>query len=169
LVTSRQSRQLSGTAVEDGDYYKLLGVPYSATFKEITRAYREAMKRTHPDRQSPEQRAAAEERAKQLNRAFTTLSKAETRRAYDAEIKASAIQDQIMSRYAGGLGMPGAGGDLNGESLRRTRTREERADQLRADRSAIASMLIVFAGITLFVIALLVLWTLVGALFGSLF
>jgi hypothetical protein len=142
LVASGHSRQPSGTAIDGGDYYKLLDVPYTATFKE---------------------------RAKQLNRAFMTLSSAETRRAYDAEIKASTIQDQIMGRYAGGLGMPGAGGDLNGESLRRTRTKDERADQRRADRSAVASMLIVFAGITLFVIALLVLWTLTEALFGSVF
>lgn len=168
-MAAQQSRHRTGGSVEDVDYYKLLGVPYTATFQEITRAYRDAMKRVHPDRQRPEGRAAAEERAKQLNRAFTTLSKVETRRAYDAEIKASAVQDQIMNRYVAGFGTPGAASDPYGESFRRARTAAERADQRRADRSATASMLIVFAAITLFVIALLVLWMLIGALVGFLF
>lgn len=165
-MTTRQAKQ-PAKSVEGGDYYKLLGVPYTATFQEITRAYREAMKRAHPDRHRPERRAAAEERAKQLNRAFTTLSKAESRRAYDAEIKATAIQDQIMSRYVGGFAVPGETNDPFGRSLKRTRTEAERADQKRADRSAKASILFVFAGITLFVITLLVLTTVVEALFNA--
>jgi DnaJ-class molecular chaperone len=166
-VATRQTHKSAGAVNEDGDFYKILGVSYTATFQEITRAYREAMKRSHPDRHRPERRAAAEERAKLLNRAFTTLSKADSRRAYDSEIKASAIQEEIMSRYFGGFAVPGEFHDPHAQSLRRKPTSAERVDQKRADRSAITSVLIVFAGITLVVIGLLVLWTLLEALFGA--
>ena len=148
---------------EDVDYYKLLNVPYTATFQEITRAYREAMKRAHPDRAHPERRAAAEERAKLINRAFTTLSNADTRREYDNSIKASAVQSQIMSHYFGGR-VPGQGADPFGERLRREKTRAEREEQRRSDRSAVASILIIFGGITVIVIAMLVLWATISSL-----
>ncbi len=166
--THRRSTQGSGT-VEDGpDYYQLLGVPYSASRSDITRAYREAMKRVHPDRQQPAERAAAEEHAKLLNRAFSTLSRAESRRAYDTTIKAQAVQDQIMSQYFGGFGMPGSG-DPFGDRLRRQPTAAERRDQQRNDRNAMASVVIVFAGGTFAVIALLILWAALTALVGGLF
>src|SRR4051794_11287176 len=60
------ARKISMTP-EAPNLYKLLGVSPSATGDEITRAYRSAMKRVHPDAQQPERRVAAEERAKQLN------------------------------------------------------------------------------------------------------
>lgn len=145
------------------NYYKLLGVPETATFKEITVAYREVMKRSHPDRQRPDRREAAEERAKVINIAYMTLSKADSRRAYDNEIKTTAIQDQIMNRYVGGF-VPSGAADPFAEALRREQSKEERADQRRADRSATASMLIVFTGIAVVVIALLLVWALVDAI-----
>lgn len=153
-MTANQSRGARAAAPQT-DYYKLLGVPPTATFKEITRAYREAMKRSHPDRQRPEKRLAAEERAKLLNLAFTTLSKTESRRAYDQTIKAEAVQEQLMSRYVGGFAVPDGRVDPFGDRLRRETTRAEKADQRRTDRSAMLSVFAVFAAITLFVIALL--------------
>jgi DnaJ-class molecular chaperone len=166
-VTTRQSKPPSGS--DGGDYYKLLGVPYTATFQEITRAYREAMKRAHPDRHRPERRASAEELAKQLNRAYTTLSKVETRRAYDAQIKTSAIQEQIMGRYVSGNPTSANVHDPFAESLRRSQSKAELAEKRRADRSATASILFVFAGIAVLVIGFLLLTTIVNSAFHWLF
>lgn len=166
MATTNDTRGRAGAPGDTQvDYYKLLNVPYTATFQEITRAYREAMKRAHPDSQRPERRAAAEELAKQLNVAFATLSKAETRRAYDQTIKAAAVQDQIMSRYFGGQ-PPGQTADPLGEALRRQKTADERREQRRADRSAVISVLAVFGAVAFIVITLLVLWAAVSALFG---
>lgn len=167
MVTANQSRG-AGAAAPEIDYYKLLGVPPTATFKEITHAYREAMKRSHPDRQRPEQRAAAEERAKLLNRAFTTLSKAETRRAYDQTIKAEAVQDQIMNRYFGGFAVPNRESDPFGDRFRREQTQAEKADQRRTDRSAMVTVFAVFAAGALFLIVLLFLASAGGALVDAL-
>ena len=170
-VTPTQSRQRSGnppSGVTDEvvDYYKVLGVPYGATGAEITRAYRGAMKRIHPDRQRPELRAAAEERAKLLNRAFTTLSRPERRRAYDTTLKAQVVQDQLMSRYVGGFGVPGAAPPRD-QRLRRPPTRAERHDQRRNDRVAVATLLIVGSVVALAVVGMLILWAALSALVGS--
>jgi len=151
------------------DYYKLLGVSYTASVKEITRGYREAMKRAHPDRQRPEARAAAEERAKLLNRAYTTLSKIDSRRTYDATIKAATVQDQIMSSYFGGVRMPGSGADPFADALRRERTEAEKADQRRTDRTAMTTIFAVFAGVTLLAIMLILLFAVLSALVDAVF
>ena len=87
-------------------YTSCSGFHPSATGDEITRAYRNAMKRVHPDAQQPDRRVAAEERAKQLNHAYTTLSRPDRRRQYDTELRASMVQEQIMGRYVGGFGGP---------------------------------------------------------------
>lgn len=162
----RISNQPSGVTDEVVDYYKVLGVPYGATGAEITRAYRGAMKRIHPDRQRPELRAAAEERAKLLNRAFTTLSQPERRRAYDTTLKAQVVQDQLMGRYVGGFDTRG-GAPLRDDRLRRPPTRAERRDQRRSDRIAAATLLIVCGAVALVVVGILVLWAALSAIVGS--
>ncbi len=167
--TRRQSDQGIGNDAGDAqDFYHLLGVPYSATRPEITRAYREAMKRIHPDRQAPAHRAAAEERAKLLNRAYSTLAHTESRRAYDTSIKAQTVQDQIMTQYFGGFDMPGSR-NPTGEHLRRAPTTAERRDKQRSDRQAMVSVVIVFAGATIAVVLLLVLWGALEALVRTIF
>ena len=79
---------------------------FEATSAEITRAYREAMKRFHPDRVAPEYRPAAESICKDLNRAYSTLSNPVKRVAYDRTIRQEVVQDQIMRRYTGMGGPP---------------------------------------------------------------
>jgi len=149
------------------DHYQLLGVPPGATAREVTRAYREAMRRTHPDRVGPAFRAKAEERAKGLNAAYRVLSNPERRRAYDESIKTKTIQDQLMSRYADGFGAPGTGGtaqDIYGASLRRDESPFQKKERRRTDREALVTILVVFGGATALVVALLVVAALVQAL-----
>lgn len=151
------------------NYYQLLGVPYTATGADIARAYRAAMKRTHPDRHRPERRAAAEERAKRLNRAYATLAKPLRRQAYDRTIRAEVVQDQLMGRYVGGFSVPPAG---NGAAPPPRRSRPERTpaqkrEQAVADRNALVSIVVVFGGLAFLFIVLLLLWAVAQSLAGA--
>lgn len=146
------------------DYYKLLGVPYSASASEITRAYRDAMKRTHPDRVPARDRQRAEERAKTLNLAWRTLTKPEERTRYDQTLRSELVQNQIMSQYFGGMGMPGGQDDRFGEALRREQTAFEKKERKETDRGAVVSVMLIFAGATALVVCLLVAWAVVAAL-----
>ncbi|MGI9253367.1 MAG: J domain-containing protein [Thermomicrobiales bacterium] len=141
------------------NYYEVLGVAYDAGKADVTRAYRERMKAIHPDRKEPEQRAAAEERAKALNAAYATLSSPTRRAEYDRTIRADLVRDQVMNRYVGGF-YPAAGGsgDPFGQQLKREQTEGERREVAAADRSAVVSLLAAFAGLFLVVVVLLLLW-----------
>jgi curved DNA-binding protein CbpA len=150
------------------NYYKLLGVSYTASSREITRAYREAMKRTHPDTVAPDQRLLAEEHAKLLNLAMRTLTKPTERQKYDSTLRNEMLQDQIMSQYFGGMGMPGGQDDRYGEALRREQTEHEKAERKLTDRSAIVSVLLIFGGATALVVCSLVVWAVVSALVRAL-
>jgi DnaJ-class molecular chaperone len=159
----------AGTLNEGEDYYQLLGVAYSATRQEITKAYRQAMKHAHPDRRLPEHRAGAEERAKLLNQAYTVLTHPETKRKYDESIKVNLVQNQIMNQYFGGFGAPGGlGADRFGESLRREATAEEKGERSRANRSAIVTILFIFGGMAVAIVLALLLWTVLSALVSAL-
>ena len=71
-------------AVKFRDYYEVLGVPRTATPKEIKRAYRRQARKKHPDLQPAGERAQATERFKQINEANEVLSDPEKRAKYDA-------------------------------------------------------------------------------------
>jgi curved DNA-binding protein CbpA len=145
-------------------------VPYTASAKEITRAYREAMKRVHPDRSRPERRTAAEEHAKLLNLAYATLSKPERRRSYDETIKVRAIQDQLMGRYFGGVAGPGMemGGEF-GQALRRELTHAERRERSDAGRSATAIIVLAFVGLAAAIVVTLLAVSLLEWAVGAIF
>ena len=166
----QNGRATGESADPDADnYYQLLGVPYSASAAEITRAYRAAMKRAHPDRHRADRRAAAEELTKLLNRAYATLSKPLLRQAYDRSIRAQIVQDQLMGRYVGGFHVPGGGGpDPLASAPRREPTPAERREQRQADRDAVISIGVVFGGVTLAVVALLLLWAVVTSALAAL-
>lgn len=150
------------------DYYKLLGVSYQATPAEIKRAYRAAMKRSHPDKLAPEQRSDAEMLARDLNEAYKVLSKPDSKQRYDQLVKSTVVQDQIMSRYAGGLGSPGQEQDIYAR-IREAQRAEQRKQQKQSDREATTSLLVVFMGFALIVLALLILSSVVGSILQRVF
>jgi len=79
------------------DYYKTLGVPSSATAKEITSAYRKLAKKHHPDTNP-----GGEETFKEITAAYDVLGDAERRKEYD--------EVRTMGPAAGAGGFPGGYG-----------------------------------------------------------
>ncbi|UBF25296.1 molecular chaperone DnaJ [Kovacikia minuta CCNUW1] len=62
------------------DYYEILGVSRDSDKEEIKRAYRRLARKYHPDVNKED---GAEERFKEINRAYEILSEPETRARYD--------------------------------------------------------------------------------------
>ncbi len=153
----------SGADPDEDDHYSLLGVPFTATHAEITRAYRRAMKRAHPDRQRPDRRVASEDFARLLNAAYSILSDPLKRQAYDRTIRQQVIQDQIMRRYVGGFqtfdDIPGSARTHQ----RREPTAAERRERIAADRQASLTLILVAAGVT----AIILLSVLLGSFLVS--
>ena len=65
------------------DYYEALGVPRTATEKEIKSAYRKLARQHHPDLHQGDAKKAAEEKFKTINEAYEVLSDPEKRAKYD--------------------------------------------------------------------------------------
>jgi molecular chaperone DnaJ len=120
------------------DYYEILGVSRDADKEEIKHAYRRLARKYHPD---VNKEPGAEERFKEINRAYEVLSEAETRARYDrfgeAGVSGGAgvgyqdvdmggfadIFESIFSGFAGGMGT----------QTQRRRSGPVRGDDLRLD------------------------------------
>ncbi len=70
-------------AVQFRDYYETLGVSKTASADEIKGAFRKLARKHHPDMAKAKEKAAAEEKFKQLNEAYEVLSDPEKRSKYD--------------------------------------------------------------------------------------
>ena len=67
--------------METKDLYKILGVSKGASQEEIRRAYRKLARKHHPDANRDDPKA--EDRFKEMQHAYESLSKPEKRREYD--------------------------------------------------------------------------------------
>jgi DnaJ-class molecular chaperone len=88
-------------AVAYKDYYEVLGVPKSASEKDIKSAYRKLARKWHPDA-NPDNPKEAEEKFKELQEAYAVLSDPEKRRKYDVlggDWESAARQAEQQRRY----------------------------------------------------------------------
>ncbi len=96
------------------DYYDVLGVPRTATQKEITSAFRKLARKHHPDLNAGDKQAEA--RFKEISEAHDVLSDAKNRKLYDefgADWRSAAqagVQPDGGRRGPGGGFRPQAGG-----------------------------------------------------------
>lgn len=72
---------LIGAVIAGRDFYKILGVPRSASIKDIKKAYRKLALQLHPDRNPDDPRA--QEKFQDLGAAYEVLSDSEKRKQYD--------------------------------------------------------------------------------------
>jgi molecular chaperone DnaJ len=90
------------------DFYEVLGVSKSASQEDIKKAYRELARKWHPDRNPDDE--GAEERFKEIQQAYDTLSDADKRKQYDAGGRFGGF-----GGGPGGAGFPGGGGGFTAD------------------------------------------------------
>src|SRR5690349_9615554 len=84
------------------DYYKVIGVPASATQEEIKKTYRKLAAKHHPDKNPNDPKAA--ERFKEISEAYQVLGDADKRKQYDQMRQLGAF-----GGFGGGGPRPGGG------------------------------------------------------------
>lgn len=99
------------------DYYEILGVSDTADAADIKKSYRKLAREHHPDRNPDD--ASAEDRFKEIQEAYETLSDEEKRKQYDRFRKSpfGGSFDEFR-RAGGGAGRPG--GQAGGSQYHRT-------------------------------------------------
>lgn len=122
------------------DYYKTLGVPSSATAKEITSAYRKLAKKHHPDTNP-----GSDEMFKEISAAYDVLGDATRRKEYD-EVRAMGPSAGMGGGFPGGFGTAQGGtyrvedvgdlGDIFGGLFGRGRRTQTQGPQRGADMEA---------------------------------
>jgi molecular chaperone DnaJ len=92
------------------DYYKILGVPETATAKEVTKAYRKLARQYHPDANAGD--AKAEERFKEISAAYDVIGDDAKRKEYD-EVRKLGPVGGFGSGPGGGAGFGPGGFNVN--------------------------------------------------------
>ncbi|MBV5259611.1 hypothetical protein FLX56_14415 [Synechococcus moorigangaii CMS01] len=81
------------------NYYEILGIPIIANQRDIKTAYRRKAIALHPDTLTintpPDQRQQAEEKFKELNHIYETLSNPEQRQRYDQDLQRNEKETQL--------------------------------------------------------------------------
>jgi molecular chaperone DnaJ len=124
------------------DFYEVLNVTRSAATEEIKSAYRKAAMRWHPDR-NPQQKEVAEERFRECTEAYSVLSDAQKREAYDryghaglAGVSFEGVNSSIFQDFQDIFGdFFGFEEVYGGGSRRGGRNRVQRGADLRYDMS----------------------------------
>lgn len=93
------------------DYYQTLGVPRSASQKDIRTSYRKLAAKHHPDRNKGDK--ASEEKFKEIGEAYAVLKDEEKRKFYD-QYGSEAARPGFDPSGFGGSGMPGGSFNVQG-------------------------------------------------------
>jgi molecular chaperone DnaJ len=129
------------------DYYAIIGVPETATAKEIKSAYRKLSRQLHPDANPGD--AASEERFKEVSAAYDVIGDEEKRKEYD-EVRRLGPMAGGMGGGPGGFSFNtddlGGLGDLFGNLFGRGRGREPRGGGPQRGADLEAELQLSFAG-----------------------
>lgn len=94
------------------DFYRILGMPRTATDGEIKKAYRKLAMKHHPDK-NPSNKVAAEEKFKGISEAYEILSDAKKKKIYD-QFGEDGLNGHMGDSGSGGCG----GGGFSGGGFR---------------------------------------------------